>query len=248
MKENKYDNPGFFEAYGNMERSRKGLAAAGEWHALKKLLPDFKGKRVLDLGCGYGWHCRYAAENGAISVVGIDLSTKMLEKARSLTTDSRIHYQRSAIEDIDFEPGSFDLVLSSLAFHYISDFDSLCSKVHRILNSDGTFVFSVEHPIFTAYGSQDWIYDTSGNKLFWPVDQYFREGMRKSNFLEQEVIKYHRTLDTYINGLLGNGFTITGFVEPTPEEKMLAQHAHWREELRRPMMLIISSTKNKPVP
>jgi len=68
-------------------------------------------------------------------------------------------------------------------------------------------------------------------------------GTRKSIFLGQEVIKYHRTLDTYINGLLGNGFDITGFVEPTPGEKMLAQNPDWREELRRPMMLIISGAK-----
>ena len=33
-----------------MSRSQKGLAGAGEWETLKKMLPDFKGKRVLDLG------------------------------------------------------------------------------------------------------------------------------------------------------------------------------------------------------
>jgi SAM-dependent methyltransferase len=247
MKENKYDNPSFFDAYGNMIRSRKGLEGAGEWHALKQLLPDFKGKRVLDLGCGYGWHCRYAAENGAASVVGIDLSTKMLEKAQSLTSDPRIQYQNTAIEDFAFRPESFDVVLSSLAIHYISDFDGLCNKVHQILSLHGIFVFSVEHPIFTAYGNQDWIYGSEGNKLHWPVDNYFKEGKRTAIFLGQEVIKYHRTLDTYVNGLLSNGFSITGFAEPVPEEQVLAQNPDWQEELRRPMMLIISSTKRAGV-
>jgi SAM-dependent methyltransferase len=243
MKDNRYDDPDFFEAYSKILRSRKGLEGAGEWHALKQLLPDFNGKRVLDLGCGYGWHCRYAVENGATSVTGIDLSVKMLEKAKSLTTDSRIQYQNAAMEDLAFRPESFDIVLSSLAIHYISDFGSLCRKVHGILGLNGIFVFSVEHPIFTAYGNQDWIYDSVGNKVHWPVDHYFREGARKSIFLGQEVIKYHRTLDTYINGLLGNGFDITGFVEPTPEEKMLVQNPDWKEELRRPMMLLISGAK-----
>ena len=60
MKENKYDDPRFFEQYSQMTRSRQGLQGAGEWRELQKLLPDFSGKRVLDLGCGYGWHCRYA--------------------------------------------------------------------------------------------------------------------------------------------------------------------------------------------
>jgi SAM-dependent methyltransferase len=227
-----------------MTRSQKGLDGAGEWHAFKQLLPDFQGKRVLDLGCGYGWHCRYAAENGAVSVVGIDLSTKMLEKAQSLTTDPRIHYHKAGIEDLGFRPGSFDVVLSSLAIHYILDFDRLCKTVYQLLSVQGAFVFSVEHPVFTAYGSQDWIYDAEGHKMYWPVDHYFQEGTRKAIFLGQEVIKYHRTLDTYINGLLSNGFHIHGFVEPRPESQILAHNPDWQEELRRPMMLMISSTKN----
>ena len=73
MKENKYDDNIFFQKYSQMSRSQKGLAGAGEWETLKKMLPDFKGKRVLDLGCGYGWHCIYAMENGASSVVGVDI-------------------------------------------------------------------------------------------------------------------------------------------------------------------------------
>ena len=59
MKENKYDDEQFFKKYSEMDRSLKGLQGAGEWPALEKLLPDFEHKRVLDLGCGYGWHCIY---------------------------------------------------------------------------------------------------------------------------------------------------------------------------------------------
>ena len=82
-----YDDPDFFKAYSQMDRSKKGLAGAGEWHELKTVLPDFTGKRVLDLGCGYGWHCRYAAEHGAKTVLGIDTSAKMLAEAATMTHD-----------------------------------------------------------------------------------------------------------------------------------------------------------------
>lgn len=52
MKENKYDDNVFFEKYSRMSRSREGLKGAGEWETLQKLLPDFQGRQVLDLGCG----------------------------------------------------------------------------------------------------------------------------------------------------------------------------------------------------
>ena len=65
MKENKYDDAAFFAKYAGMHRSIYGLAGAAEWAALRAMLPDTAGKSVLDLGCGYGWHCRYFAESGA---------------------------------------------------------------------------------------------------------------------------------------------------------------------------------------
>ena len=94
MKQNMYDNPIFFEKYGQMDRSKRGLAGAGEWQAFQKMLPDFSGKRVLDLGCGYGWHAAYAAERGARSVLGIDISRKMLEVAREKNSAPVIEYRQ----------------------------------------------------------------------------------------------------------------------------------------------------------
>ncbi|MFR3226443.1 MAG: class I SAM-dependent methyltransferase, partial [Blautia massiliensis (ex Durand et al. 2017)] len=110
MKENKYDEERFFEKYSQMDRSRKGLQGAGEWPALEKMLPPFAGRDVLDLGCGYGWHCRYAAEHGAASVLGTDLSQKMLAVARTRNAHPRVNYRQAAMEDLDFAPESFDVV------------------------------------------------------------------------------------------------------------------------------------------
>ena len=155
MKENRYDDEVFFAQYSNFPRSVEGLSAAGEWHALEKMLPDFAGKRVLDLGCGFGWHCKYAVEHGASHVLGVDLSQKMLDGARQRNADPRITYRRQAMEDLDCAANSFDVVLSSLALHYVEDFPSICQKVYQCLSPGGVFVFSCEHPVFTAYGTQD---------------------------------------------------------------------------------------------
>lgn len=242
MKENKYDDKTFFDCYSKMSRSVDGLNGAGEWHVLKQMLPNLKDKRVLDLGCGYGWHCQYAIEQGAAHVVGVDLSTKMLEIARNRNSSPLIEYQCMAIEDYDFEVDTFDVVISSLTFHYLETFDTISKNINRCLTKGGTFVFSVEHPIFTAYGTQDWIYDQNGNAKHWPVDNYFTEGKRKANFLGEEVLKYHKTMTTYINSLIKAGFTLTGVVEPQPDETMM-NIPGMQDELRRPMMLIVSAIK-----
>ena len=245
MKENKYDDPHFFALYSHMPRSVDGLRAAGEWHALRKLLPPFQGKRVLDLGCGFGWHCRWAAEQGASEVVGVDLSEKMLAEARRRNSSPVIRYTRTAIEDYPYPPDSFDVVLSSLAFHYVEDFGDICRKVRRTLTDGGDFVFSCEHPVFTAYGSQDWFRDEAGTPLHWPVDRYFTEGRRDAVFLGEPVAKYHKTLTTYVHSLLANGFALTALVEPEPDPRLLSEIPGLADELRRPMMLLISACLHK---
>lgn len=243
MKENKYDDEAFFAQYSQMERSTKGLEGAGEWHALRGMLPDLRGKRVLDLGCGFGWHCRYAAEQGAASVIGTDISAKMLEKAREMTAAPNVSYEQVAIEDIAYPDGSFDVIISSLALHYIASFDAVCKTVARLLSAGGAFVFSVEHPIFTAQGKQDWVDGPDGTHLFWPVDRYFEEGVRHAVFLGEAVTKYHHTMTTFLQSLLQNGFMLTGFIEPEPDPVLLAQHPEYMDELRRPMFALFSAQK-----
>lgn len=242
--ENAYDKKKFFEKYSQMERSVKGLEGAGEWHELKKMLPDFRGKRVLDLGCGFGWHCRYAAENGAQSVLGIDISENMLGEARRRTEDPRVEYRKISLEEYEYPENSFDAVISSLALHYVESFEDICRKVYRCLKPGGEFVFSAEHPIFTAYGSQDWYRDEKGNIVHWPVDRYFEEGKREAVFLGETMVKYHRTLTTYLGSLSKNGFQITGVVEPMPPESMM-DIPGMGDELRRPMMLLVSARSTK---
>lgn len=242
MKQNKYDELSFFTQYSQLARSSEGLRAAGEWHVFREMLPPLREKKVLDLGCGYGWHCRYAREQQASSVIGIDLSEKMLARARTATDDPAIEYRRLAIEDIDYPSGHFDVVLSSLAIHYIERFDLLSQRVYHCLAPGGSFVFSVEHPVYTALSSQDWHYGAQGERLHWPIDDYQHEGIRHTSFLDHEVVKYHRTFSTYMNELIAAGFQITKVAEPTPPEEML-DIPGMQDEFRRPLFLLIAASK-----
>ncbi|WP_342604978.1 class I SAM-dependent methyltransferase [Peribacillus sp. FSL E2-0159] len=243
MKQNKYDDANFFSAYEQMPRSVKGLEAAGEWHVLKELMPNLHNKRVLDLGCGFGWHCRFAREQQDSSVVGVDISDNMLRRAREKTDDPFISYIKMPIEDIDFSGSEFDVVISSLAFHYIESYEAICKKVHDFLKPGGTFVFSVEHPIFTSRNEQAWYVDDHGNHLHWPVDNYQSEGVRETTFLTENVVKYHRTISTYMNDLICAGFSIKAVKEPMPSDEMLKSVPEMLDENRRPMFLIISAVK-----
>jgi len=243
MKQNKYDDSAFFANYSQMARSIGGLNAAGEWPAFRALLPTLRTKNVLDLGCGFGWHCRYAREQQARSVMGVDLSEKMIARAKESTNDVAIEYRQLAIEDIDFPAGAFDVVISSLALHYVARFDLVCRKVYRCLTPKGFLVFSVEHPIFTALAAQDWYYGQHGERLHWPVDHYQQEGLRQARFLDHDVVKYHRTVATYVNTLIDAGFTITRLCEPQPTLELLDKHPEWQDETRRPMFLLIAAIK-----
>ena len=124
----------------------------------------------------------------------------------------------------------------------MKDFRALAKEVSRWIRPNGRFVFSVEHPVFTAHGTQDWYYDKEGTILHYPVDRYFYEGQRDAVFLGEHVVKYHRTLTTYLNTLLENGFELRNIIEPQPPEDMLSIPG-MADEMRRPMMLIVSAQK-----
>lgn len=240
--ENIYDNSVFYEEYAKMPRSRDGLESAGEWHQLKKLFPDLKDKTVLDLGCGYGWHCKYAAALGASRVLGIDISEKMLAEAERRNADKVIKYRRQGVEEYDYPENTWDCVVSNLVLHYIKDLSSVFKKVYRTLKHKGVFIFNIEHPVFTAGVGQDWSYDDKGTPLYWPVDDYFKPGARETLFLGQIIEKQHHTLTDIFAGLLDAGFKIKAVQEAMPSEEMM-DIPGMEDELRRPMMLLVKAEK-----
>ena len=166
--------------------------------------------------------------------------------ARSKFVSDKITYLHDDITKINFESNKFDVVLSSLALHYVENFDAIVKKISHYLKPNGTFIFSVEHPIFTAQGSEEWNYDSNGQIKSFPVDNYFYEGKRETDFLGETVVKYHKTLTTYLNGLLKNDFQITQVVEPMPPKSMM-NLSGMKDEMRRPMMLIVSATNKKRI-
>lgn len=239
---NIYDDKNFFDQYAKMSRSRQGLSGAGEWHQFKALFPDLSGKSVLDLGCGYGWHCKYAVECGAKQVLGIDLSEKMIQEANEKNADPKITYRVCGLDEYDYPTDSYDCVISNLVLHYFADIDSILRKIYSTLKSDGVFLLNIEHPVFTAGVNQDWIYDSDGKPQYWPVDDYFYPGERVTRFLGKTVIKQHHTLTQILMGLIRAGFRLEVVEEAMPSADSI-KIPGMSDEMRRPMMLLIKALK-----
>jgi 2-polyprenyl-3-methyl-5-hydroxy-6-metoxy-1,4-benzoquinol methylase len=204
------------------------------------MLPSIAGLRVLDLGCGSGSFARWARQAGAASVLGVDLSERMLSRARAETCDPAITYLRTNIEDLTLPACSFDLVYSSLTLHYVEDLSKLLRTLHACLSPQGRFVFSVEHPIFSAPLEQKWQVLASGSKI-WPLNSYLVEGQRVTDWITPGVTKQHRTVAAYVNGLIDAGFLLLRLAEWGPRKSQVQEHPDWADEVHRPPFLLISA-------
>lgn len=241
MAQNIYDDEGFFAGYSTLPRSIDGLDAAAEWPTLQTLLPEMSGMRVLDLGCGFGWFCRWAAARGATSVLGVDVSARMLERARADTDDARVSYRQDDLETIELDPAAHDLVYSSLTLHYLPTVDRLADQVFRSLAPGGRFVFSVEHPLYTAPSAPAFVDGPHGSPV-WPLDGYLDEGRRVTDWLAPGVVKFHRTIGTYVESLARAGFRVDRLVEWGPNDEQIRAHPEWAVERERPPFLLVGAT------
>jgi len=242
MAQNIYDDAEFFAGYSRLSRSVEGLAGAAEWPTLRAMAADLRGRRVLDLGCGYGWFCRWARENGAAQVLGVDLSERMLARAATMTADPAIAYVRADLDRVELPAAAFDFAYSSLVLHYVDDLPALLAKVHRALVPDSRFVFSVEHPIFSAPAHPGWLAGADGRKT-WPVDSYLVEGPRTTDWITTGVVKQHRTIATYLNLLIRLGFTLEQIEEWGPTDAQIAADPSLGDERQRPNSLLVAARR-----
>lgn len=211
---------------------------------LLRLIGDVKDKAVLDAGCGEGYLSRLLAERGA-RVTAVDFSDRMIELAEERTTDvETIQYEQANLENLNqLADGQFDLVISNMVVQDVSDLPAALIELHRVLKSGGYFVFSILHPCFITPESQ-WEKNKQGEKLYWKIDDYFKEGQFEQRFgTADPVFGFHRTVSTYLNTLIKTGFIVEKVVEPKPSREQIDQYPAFEEDLRKPDFLIVKVKK-----
>ncbi|MFQ5795753.1 MAG: class I SAM-dependent methyltransferase [Candidatus Bipolaricaulia bacterium] len=202
--------------------------------ATLSLLPEVKGKRVLDAGCGPGVYAEWLADHGA-EVVAFDVSPKMVRLAKQrLGTKARI-LQADLGQPLEFlAAGSFDIVLSALTLDYVRDWESVFREFYRMLRQPGHFVFSVGHPF------ADFMLHNTGNYFMTELVDYEWRGFGTP----VRVPYYRRPLGALINPLLEAGFRLERILEPTPTEQFRQAAPQDYEELsRQPGFLSVSAVK-----
>jgi SAM-dependent methyltransferase len=241
-----YDREEFYNAYLTLPRSQKGLDGAPEWPTLRSMVGSVTGQDILDLGCGLGWFARWAVESGATGIDASDISVKMIERAEELTPAEmkpKISFAIKDLNDIGLQEGVYNLAFSSLTLHYLSteSLRRLLGLIFASLKPGGRFVFSIEHPIYTAPSkpSPEKLHD---GREVWPLDSYAKDGLRETNWLGG-VKKHHRTMTTYLKELMGAGFVLSDFDEWMPSEEYTKKEPMWKFERDRPMFLLMKVVK-----
>jgi len=143
----------WYEARHRTALERDGGMAWGIWRLPERrlhLLPNVRGRDVLELGCGAGWWSIALARKGA-RVVGLDFSSARLAQARELMRAAGVDFPLvgARAERIPYPDARFDLVLSDYGATTFSDPYRTVPEVARVLRPNGVFVFAHASPFRT---------------------------------------------------------------------------------------------------
>lgn len=212
----------------------KPFNAYYERPATLSLLTDVKGKKVLDAGCAAGWYTKWLLEKGA-SVIALDFSPNMVEMTKKRVENKAEVIRADLNNPLDFiEDKSIDIVLSSLTFHYIKNWDPVMGEFNRILKDGGQLIFSVHHPFmdFTVFNKENYF-----------LTELLEEEWSTING-KVKVQFYRRPLSDIIASVTSSGFVVEKLLEPMPTEQFRIERPDTYDILtKRPQFLFIRAKK-----
>jgi ubiquinone/menaquinone biosynthesis C-methylase UbiE len=194
--------------------------------AMYNLLPDLNGKDVLSIGCGSGEDSIYLKKTGARKSVGIDLSSGLIEIAK--TSYPECEFVQMDMEHLDFSNETFDFVYSSLAIHYIENWVNVFKEVYKVLKPNSYFLFSCHHPARFAMEASETpthhilkleIIKNKETRERTVVGDYLSKRMVKDALGKDSVDTWSMSLNDISRDIKEAGFLIEQIVEPLPLEE-----------------------------
>lgn len=243
---NVYDNSVFFDEYQQMRANTVNANNLIEIPIMKTMLSNLKDKTILDLGCGAGDMDKYFIDCGAKYVLATDISQNMINVAKTVNASEKINYQVLKMEDLNKISQKFDIVYSSLAFHYIEDFNKLLCDINNHLNTNGILIFSQESPINMAASKEA---EGKPNKMeidgkqYHLVHGYCKEGKREVWWNDTFVTKYHRTYATLVNSLIKNNFEIIEIKDSYASPEAIALCPKYAHQIDKPYFTFVKAVK-----
>lgn len=242
--QNIYDNEEFFSSYKEMRDTKINANELIEIPVIKSFLPDLKDKKILDLGCGEGEMSKFFLEQGAKKVVGVDISKNMLNEAKKKKVKN-LEFKLLSMEEISSLKGKFDIVFSSLAFHYVEDFYKLMKDVANKLKKGGLLIFSQEHPLVTSsIRSKDLPkYIEKDDKRYYYVSDYNNIGKRFVDWNVEGVVKYHRNFETILKAIKQANMNLEDLIESKLPEEAIRKVEKYKFLNHRPLFLFVKAKK-----
>ena len=235
-----YDQSEFFSNYLKRRGRKDSPNNAIEGPIIYELIGDFTNITVLDLGCGDARFGKELLENGAKQYTGLEGSKQMAATASQQISGMNGVIHLESMETFQYPQNEYDLVTSRFAIHYVDNIQKLFNNVHNALKENGKFVFSVQHPLTTSSFESKKAGDRREN---WIVDDYFIAGERKEPWMDEVVIKFHRTIEQYFQALVRAGFQIVDLREGEPKIEHFSNEEEFKRRLRIPVVLAFSCVK-----
>lgn len=216
--------------------------------AMKRLMGDVGGKKILDAGCGFGYYSIYCARQGA-DVTGIDISETMIALAKKEADEAGVQIEfmiQNITEMTAFTDDTFDMVISSLASSFgVSEF---FKEAGRVLKPGGVFCFSEVHPIIDGGHREG-----DGSDACYVVDRYFDGSIRKMKNVfgkihpddpDYEWLWEPHTIEDYITAMRDAGLLVESIIEPKPDPEMEnANPQRFERNNKYPVFLLIRAIK-----
>ncbi|MCA9683339.1 MAG: class I SAM-dependent methyltransferase [Myxococcales bacterium] len=208
--------------------------------ATLSLLPTLAGKRVLDAGCGPGFYAEAILEQDPASLVCVDVTPRMVELTRARVGERALVLPADLEQPLDFDDGSFDVVVCPLVLDYIEDWGGFFIEVHRVLAAGGTFVYSHGHPMADYQLVKE---RCNPESIYFETERFALE-WKGFGPPYPRIESFRRSLTAMIEPLIGAGLVMERVLEPKPTEDFRrAAPEGYAYLMRQPVFLCVRARK-----